>query len=114
MGAGGITGADIVMGAEVGDGSLWRWDSCGLLLVKNLRDIELPEKVLRCFERGMSFREGVEEAVVDTEALELVEAVRWRQPKDASEDAVERLDESSLRAKLSRFDPYIEGSRLKT
>jgi hypothetical protein len=82
-------------------------------LVKNLRDIELPEKVLRCFERGLSFREGVEEAVVDNEALELVEAVRWRQPKEASEDAVESLDESSLRARLSRFEPYIEGSRLK-
>jgi hypothetical protein len=68
---------------------------------------------LRCFERGLSFREGVEEAVVDIEALELVDAVRWRQPKDASEDAVESLDESSLRVRLSRFEPYIDGSRLR-
>jgi hypothetical protein len=112
-GAGGVQVVDIGMGAEVGVGSLRRWGSCGWLLVKNLLDIELPEKVFRCFERGLSFTEGVDEAAVDTDTMELMEAVRCRQPKEASEDAIESLEESSLRAWLSRFEPYIDGSRLE-
>ena len=49
--------------------------------------------------------EAAEEAAVDTEALELVEEVLCRQPKDASEEAVLSLDDSSVRATLSRFEP---------
>lgn len=73
--------------------------------------MELFEKVLRCLGRGLSFTEGVDEAAVETEALELVEEWRLRQPNEASDEAVDSRH-SSLRATLSGFDPYAEESNL--
>jgi len=86
-------------GTEVGAGSLWRLLSCGLLLCRNLRPSELLENVLRCLGRGISLIDAAVEAAVDTEALELVEHVRSRHPKDASDDA-----DDTVESTLSRFD----------
>jgi hypothetical protein len=64
-------------GAEVGSVSVCGGTSWDLLFCRNSRAIELFEKVLRCLGRWFWLLiEGLEEATVDTEALELVEDVR--------------------------------------
>jgi len=66
------------MGDEVGNASAcFGGTSWGLFLCKKSRAIELFEMVLRCLGRRFWLLiEGVEEAAVETEALELVEDVR--------------------------------------
>ena len=93
-------------GTDVGAGSLLRLLSWGLFFCKNRRPIELLENALRCLGRGTSLVEIFDDAAVDTEALELVEYVLSRQPKDASDDD----DDDTVDITLSRLDfgPYTE------
>ena len=91
-------------GTDVGAGSLLRLLSWGLFFCRNRRPIELLENALRCLGRGTSLVESLDDAAVDTEALELVEYVLSRQPKDASDD------DDTVEITLSRLDfgPYTE------
>jgi hypothetical protein len=67
---------------------------------------------LRRLETGLLFIDVVEDAAVDTEVSELLEKVRWSSGNDASDDAVDSLEESSVPALLPCFEAYIEDSKL--
>lgn len=74
--------------------------------------IELPENVLRYFDRSLIWTECIDDAVVDVEFVELVEDVRCKSIDEVSDDAMESREIRSLRVWLVRLEAYMEGSRL--